>query len=211
MCAVAAELELASGDAAALVSALQRGTALRSRELRRAVLGDLALRVRSVELPWLRRTIADRNAPEDLRQWAVAATASLDLPELPPELAALLDRDESVGLRQAALRAHGTRGGGAELDVLRRGLDDPDPGVRLAAVDAFATPAAVSLLARHFDAERAPEVRLAIVGRLGSAGTPAALDALRALRAGATDPSLREMIDLALAAAESRAPGAGGR
>jgi hypothetical protein len=207
-CAVTAQVDRASGDPQSLAVALRRGSGLRSGGLRRAALSDLAPLVGPADLPWLRRTIGDRAALEELRLWAVVRTASLELPELPVEVAELLEPGDGVRLRQAALRAHGARGDHADLDILRRGLADPDPAVRLAAVDAFDAPAAVALLARQLAVEGSSEVQVAIVGRLGASGTPEAMDALRALRARAPEPALLELIEVALRAAESRAPSA---
>jgi len=145
----------------------------------------------------------------DLR-WA-AATIVCELGERPSVsggLRALMGSANGMQRKMAlyCLRDLGIRPPGLEREVIAA-LDDPDPGVRLAAMSALAQltadpPAAARALARRLD-DVEPGVRRAAAATLGrvGAGDPPVIDALRRARDG-DDPALARAAARALVALE---------
>jgi hypothetical protein len=175
-------------DAArALLRGYAANATLANPPLRAGVLEDLSHRLVPADSPFLLKLAAQRDAPDDARQFAIAGLAGLPAP-LPAALADLLRADEPVAIRQAVVNAHSAHGA---RDVVERGLADPDAAVRQTAVDSLADPQSVAVLERHFDREPAQAVKLAIVRQLGLIGTDASRAALRRVVARASDPAIR--------------------
>jgi hypothetical protein len=172
---------------AALDVQLRASATLANPPLRAGVLEDLSHRLVPADSPFLLKLAAQRDAPDDARQFAIAGLAGLPAP-LPAALADLLRADEPVAIRQAVVNAHSAHGA---RDVVERGLADPDAAVRQTAVDSLADPQSVAVLERHFDREPAQAVKLAIVRQLGLIGTDASRAALRRVVARASDPAIR--------------------
>ena len=155
-------------------------------------------------LPILQDALGD--ADGDLR-WASAAIlrAQVALPGLQAVLHGLLDSQNPLQRKMAlyCLRDIGAPDATAESAVVA-GLDDPDTGVRLAALSALAVLAtdriaAARAIARRLDdpdagVRRAAAAALGKLG-VGDAGTRAALEAARA----AGDPALARAAARALA------------
>jgi hypothetical protein len=185
-----------SGDPAALDALLRRSVTLASPRLRAGVLEDLAQRLGAGDAQFLLGLAQDRQAPQDVRLFAIQGLGALSVPP-PAALAALLEPAEPVAIRQAVVNAYASHGA---LDVLALGLADPDEAVRKTSVENLADPAAVAVLESHFDREPSPTVRIAIVKQLGLTRTEASRSALRRILASTPDAAIHRAGDSWLAA-----------
>jgi HEAT repeat protein len=138
------------------------------------------------------------------RRWAAAELLGTfgAAPEVEDALVALAGTGDATRRRMSlyCLRDLGARGKRIE-DVAVRALEDPDPGVRLAALAAargLGSAAVTDAVARVLEDDANPGVRRAAAVTLGAcAGTPRARDAL-ARAAAASDPALRRAAHRAL-------------
>jgi hypothetical protein len=193
------EATAAGADPARLKQALLGAVAIEDEQLRTGVRFDLARLLTPADLPLLDGLYTDRGRPVSLRAWALASLAGLGVPP-PPGLPDLLDPAEPIAVRQAVVQVYGARRSAEDLPVFERALRDPSAEVRGLAVANLQFPEAVSLLGSHFEREPDLEVRLAVVRNLGLIGSPQAREKLRAIRADAREPALRQAAELALAA-----------
>jgi hypothetical protein len=193
-----------AGDDDERKATLKRGALIANPTIRSGVLFDLAPRLEREDSEFVRALLAPDH-PDSVRTWAVHATSALEPESFPAELRARVASDPSIGVRQAALVACGARGDRRDLPVLRIGLRDPSPEVRIVAVQAFELPETVPVFRDHYTTESSPDVRRAILGQLGHLGTAEAVEALNEIREHETDESLREHAAMAQRAAESTA------
>ena len=115
----------------------------------------------------------------------------MDLAVDPATLARLLDPEESVELRRAAVQALAHRETPAHREALVRALDDADIDVRVATVRGLGAMSEVGALRERFAREPERAVRLAIVQELAANQTPEADAALGAMLQESSDPGFQ--------------------
>lgn len=185
-------IERSEADLEAVKTYLRSRAQLSDPLLRELVLRDLGPLLTKADLPFLSRIYSDPTQPEHSRRWAVTSTGVLEPDTVPPDLEALLEPGESVELRRAVLQAFGSRDDPAYLPLLARGLEDPDPDVRVAAVQGLGFPGAVPSLRDRFEREPDHGVRLAIVRRLATIPGAEALSAVQTILDQSSDETIHE-------------------
>jgi HEAT repeat protein len=128
-----------------------------------------------------------------IAELAIVGLAVLDDPRVDTELSALASANEP-GIRAAAMRACGQRGGDTAHKLLVRGCGDHDPWVRYYAAQGLGK---LAPNAQHADSclverlrDEAPQVRIAALEALSRVNTPAAWEAICAA-AASSDPDER--------------------